>query len=62
MIKPKITKWGWKTGTKIEMEHTTSRLKARKIASAHLNEFGDAYYRALIPMEAALKKKLQKRR
>jgi hypothetical protein len=62
MLKPKITKWGWKTGTKIEMEHTTSRLKARKIASAHLNEFGDAYYKALIPMERKLKKQLQRGR
>lgn len=59
MNKPKITSWGWKVGTKIEMEHTSSKRKAKKIAGAHLQEFGDAYYRALIPMEAKLKKDLK---
>lgn len=60
-MKPKITNWGWKVGTKIEMEHTTSKRKARKIAGAHLNEFGDAYYKALIPMEAKLKRQLRRK-
>lgn len=58
-MKPKITAWGWKVGTKIEMEHTKSKRKARVIAGAHLKEFGDAYYKALIPMEAKLKKDLK---
>lgn len=55
--KPKITKWGIKVGTKIEMEHTKNRLRARKIAMDHLHEFGDAYYHGLIKLEANLKKK-----
>ena len=59
MNKPKTTAWGWKVGTKIEMEHTKSPKKARVIAGAHLHEFGDKYYKALIPMEAKLKKDLQ---
>ena len=60
--KPKITPWGIKVGTKIEMEHTKSRKVARRIAFDHLHEFGDAYYKALIPMERKLKKQLMKRR
>jgi hypothetical protein len=60
-MKPKITKWGIKTGTRIEMEHTTSKRKARKIAYDHLHEFGDSYYHALIPMERKLKKQLMRR-
>lgn len=41
----------------IELEHTSSRKKARKIAQDHLNEFGCAYYPALIKMETKLTKK-----
>ena len=62
MNKPKITKWGLKVGTKIEMEHTRSRLRARKIAKDHLNEFGDAYYHGLIRLENQLRKKQSVRR
>jgi hypothetical protein len=56
----KITKWGWKVGTKIEMEHTKSKKRAKKIAGDHLCEFGDAYYRELIKIEDKLGKKLRK--
>jgi hypothetical protein len=55
--KPKITKWGVKTGTKIELEHTKSKMRAKKIAMDHLKEFGDAYYHGLIKLESSLKKK-----
>jgi len=60
MIKPKITQWGIKKGTQIEMEHTTSKKRAKKIATDHLNEFGDAYYKGLIKLERRLSKQ-QKR-
>jgi hypothetical protein len=40
----------------IEMEHTKSRRKARKIVMDHLSEF-EGYYPALIKMERSLKKK-----
>lgn len=40
----------------IEMEHTSSRAVAKKIASDHLKEFGCRYYPALIKMERRLKK------
>jgi hypothetical protein len=59
--KPKITKWGVKAGTKIELEHTRSRVKAKKIAMDHLHEFGDAYYHGLIKLESRLKKQLKRR-
>jgi len=60
MTKTKITKWGIKVGTKIEMEHTTSKLRAKKIAMDHLHEFGDAYYKGLIKLEKRLSKKQKK--
>ena len=56
-MKPKITKWGIKVGTKIEMEHTKSVKKAEKIALDHLKEFGDDYYKGLIKLESRLAKK-----
>jgi len=43
-------------GTKIEMEHTRSKKRARKIAIDHLNEFkGAKYYTELKKMEKKLK-------
>jgi len=47
-------------GTKVEMEHTTNRAMARKIALDHFKEFGNAYYPALLAMEHKLA--LQQRR
>jgi hypothetical protein len=41
----------------LEMEHTKSRIKAKKIVKDHLREFGKGYYPALIRMERRLKKK-----
>lgn len=46
-----------KIGTTIELEHTTSRKKAEKIARQHMCELGASYYPALIKMESSLKKK-----
>ena len=45
-----------KIGTKIEMEHTKSKLKAAKIAKDHLREFPNYYTKGVIPMERKLKK------
>jgi len=55
MVK-KISKKELKIGTKVEMEHTTSRARARKIATDHLKEFPCYYTKGLIPMERKLKK------
>ena len=41
----------------LEMEHTSSRKEARKIACDHYREFGSKYYPALIKMERRLKKR-----
>ena len=40
----------------VEMEHTTNRFIARKIAMDHLKEYGCKYYPALKKMESKLKK------
>jgi hypothetical protein len=45
-----------KMGTKIEMEHTSSRWLAQKIAMDHLIEFPN-YYTELIKMEKRLGKR-----
>lgn len=46
-------------GTKVEMEHTTSKRKAKKIAMDHLREFpGGKYYTELAKMEKKLKKQV----
>lgn len=45
-----------RAGTKVEMEHTTNRFIAEKIAKQHLCEF-PSYYKALKKMETRLKKK-----
>jgi len=53
----KINKQQLKIGTKIEMEHTTNKKVARKIATDHLREFcGKPYYTELIKLEGKLKK------
>ena len=46
-----------KLGIPIELEHTTSRKRARHIALQHLCEFPDYYSKGLIPMEKKLSKK-----
>lgn len=51
-----INKKELKIGTKIEMEHTNSIKKAKKIAAQHLMEFPNYYTAGLIPMENKLKK------
>ena len=53
----KYTKKELKIGTKMEMEHTKSKTKARKIARDHLKEFPKYYSKGLIKMERRLKKK-----
>ena len=54
--KCKISKKELKLGTPIEMEHTTSKKKAKYIAAQHLCEFPNYYSVGLIPMEKRLKK------
>jgi len=44
-----------KIGAKIEMEHTTSKKKATKIAKDHLREFPNYYTAGVLPMEKKLK-------
>jgi len=60
VYKPKITSWGIKKGTSIEMEHTKSKKFAKKIAMDHLHEFGDAYYKGLVKLERKLAKQQKK--
>jgi hypothetical protein len=60
--KCKISKRELRLGIPIEMEHTTSRRKAKHIASQHLCEFKNYYSVGLIPMERKLKLQLKKRR
>jgi hypothetical protein len=43
-------------GTKIELEHTNSKSKAKLIAKQHLVEFPKYYSKGLIPMEKKLEK------
>jgi len=45
-----------KLGIPIEMEHTTSKRKAKIIAKQHLCEFPQYYSKGLIPMERKLKR------
>ena len=42
-------------GVPIEMEHTTSKRVATRIAKAHLCEFPKYYSKGLLPMERRLK-------
>ena len=52
-----INKTQLRIGTRIEMEHTKSKKRARKIALDHLNEFtGAKYYTELVKMERKLKR------
>ena len=49
--------WQRKVGQKIEMEHTSNKNLAAKIAEDHIREFkGKNYYKALIAMEKRLKR------
>ena len=52
----KISKKELALGIPIEMEHTTSKSRAEKIAKQHLCEFPNYYSKGLIPMERRLKK------
>jgi len=54
--KTKYDPWQVKTGTKVEMEHTSNKKLAEKIAKDHLDEFPD-YYTHLLKMEAKLKRR-----
>jgi len=56
----KISKKELKLGILIEMEHTTSKKKAKHIAMQHLCEFPSYYSKGLVPMERRLKQ-LQQR-
>ena len=49
-----------KIGTKIEMEHTTKKSVAERIAKQHLCEFPQYYSKGLIPMEKRLKRRVKK--
>lgn len=60
--KCKISKKELRLGTPIELEHTTSRRKARYIASQHLCEYPNYYSKGLIHMEKKLKKLAQKKK
>jgi len=44
-----------KIGSKLELEHTTSKRVATKIAKQHLCEHPNYYSKGLIPMEKLLK-------
>jgi hypothetical protein len=54
--KCKISKKEVRLGIPIELEHTTSRKKARYIAMQHLCEFPNYYSAGLLPMERKLKR------
>ena len=43
-----------RTGIAVELEHTSSRKKAREIAMDHIAEKGPKYYKALKKMEEHL--------
>ena len=45
-----------KIGSRIEMEHTTSKKRARSIAMDHLKEHPYYYTKGIVPMERRLKK------
>ena len=52
----KFSKTELKLGVPIEMEHTMSKRKAKRIAQQHLCEFPKYYSQGLIPMERKLKR------
>lgn len=52
----KFNKKELKIGSKIELEHTSSKARATKIAKQHLCEFPNYYTKGLVPMERRLKK------
>lgn len=43
-------------GIEVELEHTSSREAAKKIALAHFKEFKKGYYKGLAELEKRLKK------
>ncbi len=45
-----------KIGSKIELEHTTDKKLARKIATDHIKEFPCYYTKGLLPMERKLRR------
>ena len=49
-----------KSWVDIELEHTSSRRKARKIVKDHLAEMGCDYYPELIKMEKKIKQRSKK--
>jgi len=53
----KYNKKELKIGTKIELEHTKSLVRAMKIAKDHLREYPNYYTKGLIPMEKKLKRR-----
>ena len=57
--KCKISKKELRLGIPVELEHTTSRIKARYIASQHLCEYPNYYSAGLLPMEKRLKKMMK---
>jgi len=59
--KCKIGKKELALGVPIEMEHTTSKRKAKYIASQHLCEFPNYYSAGVIPMEKRLKRMTKKK-
>lgn len=52
----KFNKRQLKAGTTVELEHTTNKYIAERIAKQHLCEFPN-YYKELAKMEAKLKRK-----
>jgi hypothetical protein len=54
--KKKFSKRELQLGIPVELEHTKSRKKAKKIAMQHLCEFSNYYSKGLIPMERRLKR------
>jgi len=52
----KIDRKELKLGIPVEMEHTTSKKTAERIAKQHLCEFPNYYSKGLIPMERRLKR------
>lgn len=52
----KFLKTQLRIGSRVELEHTSNKKQALKIAKDHLREF-PTYYTELVKMEARLKRK-----
>jgi hypothetical protein len=61
LIRTKQIKKELKTGAKMEMEHTKSKRKARKIAEDHLKEF-PKYYDKKVGLPAMEKRMMMKKK